>query len=167
MILVDAGPLVALFDEDDQHHEHCRRTLKELDEKLITTSPVLAEAFHLLRPGSFGPPRLMDYIRQGGLSVLPMDTELLSRCFELMLRYADIRMDFADASIVSAAERTRTEKVFTVDRKDFATYRIRRGYHQVPFRIVGDSSGPQLVREGVAETEAVSAAEPGTEDPVG
>ena len=151
MILVDAGPLVALFDEDDQHHERCRRTLKTLDEKLITTTPVRTEALHLLCPGSPGPPRVMDYIRHGGLTVVPLDTELLRRCFELMLQYADIPMDFADASIISVAEYTRTEKVFTVDRRDFATYRMRRGYHQVPFKIVGDPSRPHLVREGIAE----------------
>ena len=164
MILVDAGPLVALFDADDQHHERCRRILKTLDEKLITTSPVLTEALHLLRPGSAGPPRLMDYILHGGLTVFPLGTDLLRRCFDLMLQYADIPMDLADASIVCAAEHTRTEKVFTVDRRDFTTYRIRRGYHQVPFKIVGDPSGPQLVREGVAETTVAPADTPLVEE---
>ncbi len=164
MILVDAGPLVALFDEDDQHHERCRRTLKTLDEKLITTIPVLTEALHLLRPGSPGPPRLIDYMRQGGLTVIPLDTELLRRCFELMLQYADIPMDFADASIVCAAEHTRTEKVFTVDRKHFATYRIRRGHHQVPFKMVGDPAGPHIVREGAAEPDCrIAAVSPSAE----
>ena len=113
MILVDTGPLVGLFDAHDQHHKRCRRVLETFDEKLITTVPVLTEALHLLRPGSPGPPRLMGYIRQGGLTVVPLDAELLRRCFELMLQYADTPMDFADASIVCAAEHTRTEKVFT------------------------------------------------------
>ena len=167
MILVDTGPLVGLFDAHDQHHERCRRVLETFDEKLITTVPVLTEALHLLRPGSPGPPRLMGYIRQGGLTVVPLDAELLRRCFELMLQYADTPMDFADASIVCAAEHTRTEKVFTTDRNDFATYRIRRGYHLVPFKIVGDPSGPQLVREGAAETDLAAAAAPFSEEPVG
>ena len=139
--------------------------LETFDEKLITTVPVLTEALHLLRPGSPGPPRLMGYIRQGGLTVVPLDAELLRRCFELMLQYADTPMDFADASIVCAAEHTRAEKVFTTDRNDFATYRIRRGYHQLPFKIVGDPSGPQLVREGAAETDLVAATAPASEEP--
>jgi predicted nucleic acid-binding protein len=36
-------------------------------------------------------------------------------------------MDLADASLVVAAEVTRTTKVFTLDRRDFATYRARMG----------------------------------------
>lgn len=58
-------------------------------------------------------------------------------------------MDLADASIVGAAEHFETGKVFTLDRGDFATYRIRRGYHQLPFTIIGAPSEPRCVREGV------------------
>lgn len=158
MILVDAGPLVALFDSADQHHDRCRRTLATLDEKLITTIPVLTEALHLLRPGSVAPPRLMEYIRQGGLTVLPLDNEWLRRCFELMLKYSDTPMDFADASIVCSAENTRTTRVFTLDRNDFTIYRIRRGHRQVPFDIIGDPSGLQLVREGLGGSETATVA---------
>ena len=33
--------------------------------------------------------------------------------------------------------------------RHFTTYRIQRGYHQIPFTIIGDPSGPRFVREGV------------------
>ena len=157
MILVDAGPLVALFDANDHQHGHCRRILDELDDELLTTTPVLGEAIHLLRPGSPGPPKLMDYIRHGGLGVRPLDDRSLDRCFDLMMRYADLPMDFADASIVAAAEQTRSDKVFTLDRRDFNTYRIRRGYHRVPFTIIGDPGGPQVMRECVSAEESAPA----------
>jgi predicted nucleic acid-binding protein len=40
-------------------------------------------------------------------------------------------MDLADASVIAAAEALQTRKVFTLDRTDFAAYRIRRGHrHQ-------------------------------------
>ena len=104
MILVDTGPLVALFTPTDDYHRHCVAILESLNEELVTTAPVLTEAFHLLRPGSQGPPRLMEFVRQGGLRVLPMDDECLLRGFQLMDRYADMAMDFADASIVATAE---------------------------------------------------------------
>lgn len=32
----------------------------------------------------------MEYIRHGGLGVLPMDDRMLPRCFDLMLKYADV-----------------------------------------------------------------------------
>ena len=165
MILVDTGPLVALFDAKDQDHGACRRVVDTLDEELSTTIPVLTEALHLLRPGSFGPPRLMGFVQNGGLAVLPLDDQSLHRCFELMIQYADLPMDFADASIVSAAEHTGADRVFTLDRRDFTTYRIRRGYHQIPFTMIGDPSGPHIVREGVGEVAAEPADDPAPSNP--
>jgi len=41
-----------------------------------------------------------------------------------MEKYADLPMDFADATLVSLAEELNTDLVFTVD-KDFSVYRIR------------------------------------------
>ena len=54
-----------------------------------------------------------------------------------MVRYADAPMDFADATLVAMAEALRLRKVFTVDRNDFATYRIKRGHRYIAFDILG------------------------------
>ena len=50
----------------------------------------------------------------------------LTRAFELMELYADHPMDLADASTVVAAELLGARKAFTVDRRDFETYREYR-----------------------------------------
>ncbi len=165
MILVDTGPLVGLFDATDPSHAGCRRILSRLDDRLATTLPVLTEALHLLRPLTHRVSGLIEFIRDGGAAVIPLEHDGLTRSFELMQQYADLPMDLADASIVAAAEQVGTDKVFTLDRKHFGIYRLARGYHQVPFRIVGDPSGPQLVREGAAETDGVAAAAPVSEEP--
>ena len=52
----------------------------------------------------------------------------LQRAFELMEQYADHPRDLADASLIMAAEALRARKIFTIDRSDFAAYRIRRGH---------------------------------------
>ncbi|HYZ26376.1 MAG TPA: hypothetical protein VE597_05675, partial [Geminicoccaceae bacterium] len=54
----------------------------------------------------------------------------------LMRRHADRPMDFADATLVSLAERERLSTIFTLDHDDFETYRIegRRRFHIVPGR---------------------------------
>jgi predicted nucleic acid-binding protein len=137
LILVDAGPLVALFDPADAAHRRCVQVLESVSEPLATTTPVLTEAFHLLAPSSIGAQRLMDFVVAGGMSVRFLDDETLIRSFELMLQYADARMDFADASLVVTAERESIRKVFTVDRRDFATYRIRRGHRLHALEIIG------------------------------
>ena len=136
MILVDTGPLVALFDRRDAEHDRCTRFLKALREPLKTTIPVLTEAFYMLGPASRESDRLRDFNERRGLSLWFFDDGSLNRAFELMEIYADHPMDLADASLVVAAESLGTRKVFTVDRKDFETYRVRRGHRHYGFEIV-------------------------------
>jgi hypothetical protein len=136
MILVDTGPLIALFDRKDGLHEKCRRTLRSLRSQLVTTVPVLTEAFHILSPESPGSDGLRDFVARGGMRTWFFDQQALVRAFELMEQYADHPMDLADASDVSAAEALGTRRIFTIDRRDFSTYRIRRGHRHFPVEIV-------------------------------
>ncbi len=136
MILVDTGPLIALFDPRDNLHERCKRTLKSVHSRLLTTVPVLTEAFHILSPESQGSDRLRDFVALGGLGVWFLDRGALERAFELMEQYADHPMDLADASLLVAAETLSTRRVFTIDRRDFGAYRIRRGHRHYPVEII-------------------------------
>lgn len=136
MILVDTGPLVALFDPQDAQHQRCVKTLREIREPILTTVPVLTEAFHMLGPASIGADRLRDFIEGGGLSVWFFDRAALTRAFELMESYADHPMDLADASLVVSAEVLNVKRVFTIDRSDFQTYRVRRGHRHHALQIV-------------------------------
>jgi len=43
-------------------------------------------------------------------------------------------MDFADASLVALAERLSVDRIFTVDRRDFSTYRL---HGKKPFTVIG------------------------------
>ncbi len=137
MILTDTGPLVALFDPGDGDHKRCVATLANIDEPLGTTLPVLTEAFHLLAPGSLGSRRLMDFVAAHGVSVWFLDDSALIRAFELMVDYGDHPMDLADASLVVLAESLNLRKIFTIDRGDFATYRIKHGHRHLGFEMVG------------------------------
>lgn len=136
MILVDTGPLVALFDPADAWHERCVARLKSIREPLVTTEPVLTEAFHLLVPSSRGSLRLMDFLADGGVRLWFLDDAGVRRAFELMRRYADVAMDFADAALLVAAEALDARKVFTIDRKEFTIYRARRGHRHVALAIL-------------------------------
>lgn len=137
MIVVDTGPLVALFDPQDHQHQRCKAILQAMCAPLYTTVPVLTEAFHLLTLASQGSDRLREFILRGGLSLWFLQSDAIERAFELMETYADQAMDLADASLVVAAETLRTRKIFTIDRGDFSTYRIKRGYRHYPFEIIG------------------------------
>ena len=137
MILVDTGPLVALFDPRDAHHVRCRAALETIRDSLSTTVPVLTEVFHMLTPASHGADRVRDFVRAAGLAVWVMDQASIERAFQLMEQYADHPMDLADASLIAAAEALDTRKIFTVDRHDFSAYRIRRGHRHHRVEIIG------------------------------
>lgn len=137
MILLDTGPVVALFDPKDASHPRCRAVLKTLREPLVTTVPVLTEAFHMLSPSGPGADGLRDFIARDGATVWFFDGPALLRAFELMEQYADHPMDLADASLIVAAEALATTKVFTIDRRDFRTYRVRRGHRSAKVEIIG------------------------------
>ena len=139
MILIDTGPFVALFDPRDSQHSHCRELLEAIAEPLVTTVPVLTEAFHMLSPKSRGANALREFVRSGGVSVWFMDSPALERAFELMEQYADHPADLADASLITAAESLNTCNIFTIDRSDFLTYRIRLGNKLQRFEILGET----------------------------
>jgi uncharacterized protein len=128
-MLCDAGPLVAIIDEDDPHHATCVAALQALRSyELLTTVACLTEAMHLLRRA--GGWRVQDalwaHIIDGGIRLhAPAEGEW-QRMRALMRDYADTPMDFADASLVAAAETLRQRHVFTVDRH-FYVYRQRLG----------------------------------------
>lgn len=137
MILMDTGPLVALFDPRDADHRHCHTLLAQISEPLFTSEAVLTEVFHMLNPGSRGAEGVKEFFLQGYLGHVPMDKALLQRCFELMDKYADLPMDFADASLLALAEKFRTTKVFTLDFEDFQIYKIKKGYRHYPLQLIG------------------------------
>lgn len=133
MILVGAGPLVAIIDRDDSHHEACVATLKKLAPPLVTVWPAVVEAMYLL--ASFrSQDALWQMILRGALVIEPLDARDLSRARDLMAKYHDLPMDLADAALVALAERLACRRVFTLDRKDFRVYRPRgiRTFEIVP-----------------------------------
>jgi uncharacterized protein len=136
MILVDTGPLVALFDPKDREHDRCVSALKPLTHPLCTTVPVLTETFHMLNPATRGAAALRAFISKGGLSVWWLDPSSFRRAFELMDRHADRPMDLADASLIVAAESPGTRRIFSLDRRDFRVYRVRRGHREQAVELV-------------------------------
>lgn len=123
MIIIDTGPIVALFDKDDQYHQVCVEILKGIKEPLITTWPVLTEAFYLLNFSWRVQDDLWQFIQRGGLKVDPLEESIYFRLRELMKKYHDLPMGLADASLVLLGEEKKLSTVFTLDHKDFLIYR--------------------------------------------
>lgn len=125
MILADTGLWLALANRRDRHHAAARRCVAGLKEGLITTWPVLTETCHLLlaRLGGDAQIRFVRSVAAGALSVFTLTPEHSERIAELMLRYADLPMDLADASLVVLAEHLKHGRILSTDRRDFGAYR--------------------------------------------
>jgi len=135
--LIDTGAIIALIDADDRWHRPCVEAFPELRLPLGTSTAVLAEVFHLLRtPQDLA--AAWGFLRSGAVSVLPIDDNDLPELEELMKRYRDRPMDFADATLVHLARRESLFTVFTVDNDDFETYRLvrKRRFRVLPGRVL-------------------------------
>jgi uncharacterized protein len=124
LILIDAGPLVALVDSRDQHHAGCVAALKQVREPLATVWPALTEAMYLLSDIPEAQEAVWEILARGAVQLLPLEAADIPRIRELMRKYADRPMDLADAALVRVAEREGVRTFFTVDRKDFGVYRL-------------------------------------------
>lgn len=123
MILIDAGPLVALISAGDRNHLACRETLENLEEPLVTAWPALTEAMYLLRTSWAAQQALCEMLERGTVTLLPLTVDDVPRMRDLMGKYRDLPMDLADAALVRIAEREKIRSVFTLDRRDFTLYR--------------------------------------------
>ena len=133
MILIDTGPIVAFFDASDTYHSLCMETLKGINKPLVTSWPVLTEAFYLLGFSWKAQDNLWEFMMRGGLEVLSPDVKLQARCRELMEKYKDLPMDLADGTLVVLGESKKIREVFTLDHKDFNIYRPS---HQKRFKLL-------------------------------
>ena len=122
-VLVDAGPLVALVDRGDAHHDDCVEALKTIRDPLVTVWPAVTEAMYLLGFSWDGQSALWEMVEAGSVKLLALDERDASRMRELMRKYRDLPMDLADAALVRVAERDKVSRVFTLDRRHFRVYR--------------------------------------------
>ena len=128
-VVVDSGPLIALFDRDDAWHDPIVKFLKKhAGLRLVTTWAVLNETSALLgsRVGKQAELDFLAWVERGGLSVAPQEPAALHAIRALIEKYRDLPFDFAGASVAVLAAETGIAQVLTLDR-DFDIYRDSRG----------------------------------------
>ena len=124
-IVVDTGPLVALFKRRDRDHDRVHRFVRDNPCSLVTTWPVITEAWHML-----GEPARLPFARwvvAGGAVVFELRLEDQAAMLGLLEKCRDRPMDLADASLVLLADRLGLNEILTVDRGDFDVYRLKGG----------------------------------------
>jgi len=125
-VLVDAGPLMALLDRSDGHHEAIAGALQTIQDELVSVWPVLVEAMYLLSFDWRAQKALWEMLEVGAIRLLPLDETDVPEMKGLMEKYRDLPMDLADAAMVRVADREGIRRVLTLDHKDFNVYRLSR-----------------------------------------
>ncbi|MBD2151017.1 PIN domain-containing protein [Pseudanabaena sp. FACHB-1277] len=125
MILADTGFFIALGNKQDRFHKSAVQAVTNLNELLITTYPVVTETSYLLArdAGLVVQFNFLEEVANGSFSIFDFQSHHITRMVELMRRYADLPMDFADASLVVLAEHLNEGRILTSDRRDFSIYR--------------------------------------------
>ena len=125
-LLLDTSAFVALVDRDEKLHDECVAALESWTGPIVTTEAVLTETLYLVGPQWRAQKTCLEFILRGAFQVVPSSAKTLQRVAILMEKYRNVPMDFADATLVVLGEELETEKIFTLDRRGFSTYRMNR-----------------------------------------
>lgn len=127
-ILIDAGPLIALFDRSDQYHLRAVRFMEDFHGHLWTTWPVITETSHMLDFSTKAQINFLEWIKRGGLHLFDLRDTDMARIIHLSEKFDDVPMDLADATLIVASEATGYREIASID-SDFYVYRdIRNNY---------------------------------------
>ena len=124
--LLDTGPWVALIDKSESRHLDCVRWLKNFRGRLYSTEAVLTEVMYLLNFSTDAQLAALDFVVRFVVEIVPADIESIRKVKNLIAKYADLPMDYADATLVYLASETGIRNIVTFDRKDFSVYRLNK-----------------------------------------
>ena len=128
-LFIDSGFLYATLDKSDNHHQRAMDALSSLsNEVIMLPTIVLVEVSYLLgaRIGHHAIRTFVTQMKDSPLDFVCIQQSDLVRIDELLQQYANVKLDFVDASITALAERLDIHRILTVDARDF---RIIRPLH--------------------------------------
>jgi hypothetical protein len=132
--ILDTGPWVALIDRSESNHHKCVQWFKNFPGRLYSTEAVLTEVLYLLNFSITAQKAAFDFVLELIVEIIPTDIDSTRQARALMAKYADLPMDYADATLVTLAENAAVSRIVTLDKKVFSIYRLpgRKGFHILP-----------------------------------
>ena len=122
-VLIDTGPLIALFDRDDKYHTSIVEFIKNTNYRFISTTAVLTETMYMLDFNTAVQLNFLEWIMREGVIIHEIKQSNIKRVIDLTRKYSDRPMDFADATLVIAAEERGIRQIISID-SDFDIYRL-------------------------------------------
>jgi uncharacterized protein len=126
--ILDTGPLVAYLDASEKQHTRVAARLDAFTGQLLTTSAVITEAMHLLATDRRGPGLLAELVAQSGMQIFDFsEAPTLAEAARRMEKYANVPMDYADATLLLLAEHLDVFEILTLDYRGFTVFRSAKG----------------------------------------
>jgi len=122
--LIDSGPLIALFNASDSYHLRSVDFIKNNSTKLVTSMASVTETLHLLNFNKNAQVDFLTWLNAGAVEIETIDNHDLLDIKNMMQKYADLPMDFADAYLVYLGDKLKIDSIVTIDR-DFDVYRLK------------------------------------------
>ena len=122
-VLIDTGPLIALFDRDDKYHTSIVEFIKNTNYRFISTTAVLTETMYMLDFNTAVQLNFLEWIMREEVIIHEIKQSNIKRIIDLTRKYSDRPMDFADATLVIAAEERGIRQIISID-SDFDIYRL-------------------------------------------
>lgn len=120
--IIDAGPLIALFNKDDKYHKKTKYFLKDFKGRLYTSWAVVTEVMHMLNSNHICQINFLKFIERDGLKVVNFSKDDIARIIDLFKKYNDVPVDLADATLIILSEKENISNIITID-SDFYIYR--------------------------------------------
>jgi hypothetical protein len=99
--------------------------LKNYSGKLYSTEAVLTEVLYLLNFSVKAQTSAIDFVLKSVVEIIPSSFESLKKAKNLIKKYSDLPMDYADATLVCLAMDSGIHNIITFDQKDFNIYRVK------------------------------------------
>ena len=125
-VVLDTGPWVALVDRSETRHEECVDWLKQFRGEIYSSETVLTEVLYLLNFSFPAQSAALDFVLNRAVILVPSSVESLLAVKNLMEKYQDLSMDFADGTLVCIAQDLGIYDALTFDKKHFGSYRLRK-----------------------------------------
>lgn len=123
IVVADTSALYAAFDQKHEYHDAAYRIVAA--QTLVLSPLVVTELDHLVHRDAGFPAALevMDSLNagmsDGQYRLAPLAAVDMAAAHEVRVDYRGLRLDLADAVGVVLADRYKTDRIFTLDQRDF------------------------------------------------
>jgi predicted nucleic acid-binding protein len=119
--VVDAGPLIAYADVNDDHYAPSLEFFEEHPGPFIVPVLVIPEVTHMInhRLGVEAERRFLNDLAEDDFRIEPVTDQDWPRIRELVARYRGFPLGTVDASVIATAERLLITDIATVDQRHF------------------------------------------------